>query len=172
MALDHIENHSPSSPMKGVLEAKLVSAPNEEVAALVQELDAYLHGLYPAEQSHGLPLSSIFSERMRFFVLSIDGNVAGCGGVCVESNGEAELKRMYVRPSFRGKGGARFLLSRIRECAKDCGAKTLFLETGQEQVEAIGLYKSFGFQVCEIFGQYKSMDPYTVEKSVFMSMKL
>jgi putative acetyltransferase len=50
-------------------------------------------------------LEAIFQAHIRFFVACLDGMAAGCRGVAL-LDGFAEVKRMYVRPSARGRGVA------------------------------------------------------------------
>ncbi len=143
-----------------------------DIDYLVTELDSYLLSLYPKEQSHGVPIDSLFNDkRVRFFVARLQKDAVGCGGFR-QVGDEFELKRMFVLPKYRKLGIANAILNRISEEAKKCGATVLHLETGNKQSEAIGLYKSFGFQTCDVFGDYKDMSPHRIKCSVFMSMKL
>lgn len=66
----------------------------------------------------------------------------------------AELKRMYVVPSHRGRGYARALLSHLETTAATAGASWLVLETGTMQPEAIALYTATGYVPVPAFGHY------------------
>jgi ribosomal protein S18 acetylase RimI-like enzyme len=70
----------------------------------------------------------------------------------------AELKRMYVRPQFRGLGLARQMLGHLAGYARSHGVRLLRLETGIHQKDAIRLYEGMGFQRIPPFGEYRE-DP-------------
>ncbi len=77
------------------------------------------------------------------------GRPVGCSGIRKIGDGICELKRMYVRPEFRGlKLGRRLALLMISE-AKRIGYEKMRLDTIASMVEAIGLYRSLGFQEIE-----------------------
>jgi ribosomal protein S18 acetylase RimI-like enzyme len=83
-----------------------------------------------------------------------DGVPAGCGGVQLVGGEYAELKRMYVRPVFRGQGLGKLLVERLTAHAVGHGLTVIRLETGIHQEEAIGLYTSLGFERIPPFGPY------------------
>ena len=68
---------------------------------------------------------------------------------------------MFVRPIHRGRGLGKAMLNRLAEYAQSNGAKVLRLETGIYEVEAIGLYESWGFSRRTPFGEYVE-DPLSV----------
>jgi ribosomal protein S18 acetylase RimI-like enzyme len=70
----------------------------------------------------------------------------------------AEIKRMYVRPAFRGLGLGKLMLEHLADHARRRGVHVLRLETGIHQVEAIRLYQRFGFERIRPFGPYRE-DP-------------
>jgi GNAT superfamily N-acetyltransferase len=72
-----------------------------------------------------------------------------------------EVKRMFVRPSFRGKGLGKAMLNHLADYARGRDVGLLRLETGIYEVEAIGLYEGFGFQRRAPFGEYV-VDPNSV----------
>ncbi|MFJ8098416.1 GNAT family N-acetyltransferase [Streptomyces griseofuscus] len=71
------------------------------------------------------------------------------------SDGDAELKRMYVVEEVRGQGLARRMLAALEEDARAAGRLRMVLETGTKQPEAIALYTSSGYTRCPKFGYYR-----------------
>ncbi len=74
------------------------------------------------------------------------------------SDGDAELKRMYVVPGARGRGLARRILAELESDARAAGRTRMVLETGDQQPEAIALYLSSGYTPSEKFGYYRHYD--------------
>jgi len=132
-----------------------------DATALITELDAHLIPMYPPESHHGYSVEKLLQESVAFFVLRHEGAPAGCGGIRLFGTEYAEVKRMYVRPPFRGLGFGKQMLSYLAEYALQQGVEVLRLETGIYQWEAIGLYERFGFQRIPPFGAYK-VDPLSV----------
>ena len=127
---------------------------------LIGELDAYLDPLYPKESQHGYSIEKLVAQRVEFFVLYEHETPAACGGVQFfgDSNqpdeGYGEIKRMYVRPEFRGRGYAKQMLKHLEELATARGFSKVRLETGISQPEAIGLYERNGYYKIPPFGDY------------------
>ncbi|MET8983766.1 GNAT family N-acetyltransferase [Streptomyces sp. NPDC004539] len=71
------------------------------------------------------------------------------------SDGDAELKRMFVVREMRGVGLARRILAALEDDARAAGRTRMVLETGTEQPEAIALYLSSGYEPCPKFGYYR-----------------
>ncbi|WP_416973867.1 GNAT family N-acetyltransferase [Streptomyces sp. 4F14] len=74
------------------------------------------------------------------------------------SDGDAELKRMFVIREMRGVGLARRILAALEEDARAAGRTRMVLETGTEQPEAIALYVSSGYEPCPKFGYYREFE--------------
>ena len=125
---------------------------------LIRELEANLETLYPPESRHGFSVEKLITENVTFFLLRDDGTAAGCGGIKVFGTEYGELKRMYVRPHFRGRGFGKLLLNHLTDHARALGVRMLRLETGIHQREAVALYEHTGFQRIPPFGAYKE-DP-------------
>lgn len=111
-------------------------------------------------------MQSFHELCVAFFITRYEGEPAGCGGLKLFGTGYGEVKRMYVRPAYRGSGLGKAMLNCLAEYARERQVNVLRLETGIYQKEAIGLYERFGFQRRPPFGEYKD-DPLSVyyEKS-------
>lgn len=91
-------------------------------------------------------------------VLRVDGEAVASGALRDASAelgaGTGELKRMYVRPAWRGRGLSRRVLADLEAAAATRGFRRLVLETGVLQPEAIGLYLSAGYRPVPRWGEY------------------
>lgn len=121
---------------------------------LIGELDAELEPLYARESRHGYSVDKLIAEGVAFFVIRRNGAPVGCGGIKVFRTEYAELKRMFVRSAFRGKGLSRLMLDHLSAYATAQGIDVLRLETGIHQAAAIKLYESAGFVRIAPFGDY------------------
>jgi putative acetyltransferase len=158
---------------RAAMELTIELAPHAtaEVAVLVAELEDVLAAEYPPEQRHGLELEAIFQPHIRFFLARMDGVAVGCGGIAL-LDGFAEVKRMYVRASARGRGAAPALLARLEAEALATGRDVVRLETGTRQLAALRFYERCGFQRCGAFGEYAAMAPARTTASVFLEKRI
>ncbi|WP_416234540.1 GNAT family N-acetyltransferase [Lentzea sp. NEAU-D7] len=99
-----------------------------------------------------------FAAPLGYFVIGyLDDVPVACGGWRVndELEGAAEIKRMYVVDSARGKGLSRLVLANLEATAREAGLRRMVLETGLRQPEAIALYTSSGYERIDNFGVYR-----------------
>lgn len=99
-----------------------------------------------------------FAAPLGYFVIGyLDGVPVACGGwrINPELEGSAEIKRMYVVDSVRGKGLSRQILAHLEVTAREAGLRRMVLETGLRQPEAISLYTSSGYERIDNFGVYR-----------------
>jgi GNAT superfamily N-acetyltransferase len=125
-----------------------------DALALIAELEAQLEPLYPRESRHGYSVEKLIAEAVAFFLIRSDGTPAGCGGVKLFGAEYGEVKRMYVRPQYRGLGFGKLMLDHLADYAREHSVGLLRLETGVHQRAAIGLYERVGFRRIPPFGAY------------------
>lgn len=80
----------------------------------------------------------------------LDGQLAGCCALRPLDNADypnaCEMKRLYVRPSFRKSGVGRQLVEAILDCARLAGYDCVLLDTLDEMESARALYQDLGFE--------------------------
>ena len=148
-----------------------VHAPTPEAVALLEELNEALSFGYAPDQRHALSIDQLFQPDVHFFLARADGDAVACGGVAF-LGGFAEVKRMYAKPSMRGKGVAALLLKRLEDEARGAGETILRLETGIHQHEALRFYEKCGFRRRDAFGAYLEKPPHTIATSIFFEKRL
>lgn len=138
-----------------------------EIVALLEDGERYGASLYPAESNHFLSIYELRADNVRFAVARDADGVAIATGALALNDGWAELTRMWVVPTARGKGLSRAVLAELEASARAAGITLLRLETGIANHEALGLYERSGFVRIGPFGEYRP-DPL----SVFMEKRL
>ncbi|MER7988565.1 GNAT family N-acetyltransferase [Streptomyces noursei] len=103
--------------------------------------------------------------RGLYLIAYEDGRPLATGGWRVQDDtaagyatGDAEIKRMFVVPTARGRGLARRILAALESDARAAGRLRMVLETGTEQPEALALYASSGYALVAKFGFYRTYE--------------
>src|ERR1043166_5586832 len=95
-------------------------------------------------------VAGYFEARAGVWLAWVSGEVAGCIALRARGrNGTAEIKRMYVRPAWRGHGIAKSLLQEAERFAAGNGCQWIFLDTTDEMAAAARLYERNGYRRCE-----------------------
>jgi putative acetyltransferase len=146
-----------------------VDPDSPEARRLLELSDAYLMALYPPLSNHLESVESLSQANVRFIGIHVAGELVACGGVKrLEDDGRyGEIKRVFVLPEHRGKGFARIIMQDLETTLRKEGFTVARLETGIEQPEALGMYRSLGYVERSPFGTYLE-DPL----SVFMEKTL
>ena len=100
-------------------------------------------------------------EIKEVVVVYVDGKAAGAGAIREYQYGDidnaTELKRLFVREEFQGKGIGTKLVLELIEWAKELGYRKLILETGELLQESCHVYRKVGFNKMDNYGPYVSM---------------
>lgn len=142
------------------------SSNNIDFALLVAELDLHLTEFYGNEK-HFFEAHNKVDSIKNVIVIYNNNNPVGCGGIKEYSNTEMEIKRMYVKPTYRGQGIASTILKLLENWAIELGYTTTILETMKVKETVINMYAKNGYRIIPNYGQYQQMD-----KSICMSKDL
>lgn len=87
----------------------------------------------------------LLGDRGRMVLATVDRDPAAVGALKPLSHDVAELKRLYVRPGYRGLGLGRRVLDHLVGEAREIGYRSVRLDTADFMTEAHRLYESAGF---------------------------
>lgn len=135
----------------------LTTSEDEAFRELVAELDAELARRDGAEHAFYHQFNGL-AGLDRAVVVYLGGNAVGCGALKVFGRDALEVKRMYTRPEYRGRGVAGLVLGNLEQWAAADGFARCVLETGRRQPEAIALYEKHGFRRIPNFGPYAGVE--------------
>jgi len=102
------------------------------------------------------PLEQFRLPRAAFLVAWHEGEAIGCGAITTLDEGTAHIKRVYVTPGLRGRGFGRLMMKALEAKAVELGYSAMFLETADQQREAIGMYTSLGYERVPCSGRSSS----------------
>jgi ribosomal protein S18 acetylase RimI-like enzyme len=140
-----LPQHQPGHRVEDAHAEPLLSA----VRALLLEYAASLPGIdleYQGfdEEFAGLP-GGYAPPSGALLLASVAGRPAGCVGLHAWEPGVSEMKRLYLRPGFRGQGVGRALVIAVMERARSLGYDRIRLDTLPTMLEAQQLYRRLGF---------------------------
>jgi len=148
-----LENY-PVSPVSPVLKV-LTFSQAESPAQIVQARELFLEyaqslGFSLCFQNFDHELASLPGDYAppdgRLLLAECEGQLAGCVALHKLEAHICEMKRLYLRPQFRGKGRGRALAERIIAEARLTGYQRMRLDTvGPVMKDAVALYRKLGF---------------------------
>jgi len=102
------------------------------------------------EELKGLP-GAYGAHGGALLIASFQTKPAGTIALRQLNDRAGEIKRLYLRPAFRGHGLGRHLLQTVIERAQAMGYEALYADTLPSMAEALSLYASLGFERVEAY---------------------
>ena len=134
-----------------------VDAHDAAVLALFSEHDDFMQDLLGEDRACYTRHTP--AENIEKVWVAYEENVPiGCVAYRAKSDGVGEVKRLFVKSEYRGRGISKALLSELKSCAKAEGCTKLFLDTRITLEPAVSLYRSFGFKITFQQGLYIQME--------------
>lgn len=144
---------------------KRTNSNDKDFQWLVEQLDAYLRII--DGEDHAFYAQYNKTNMLQHALVFYENNIAvGCGALKNYTDETVEIKRMYVLPEYRGKGIAAAILSELEKWAAEIGYRSLILETGKKQEDAIHLYTKCGYTLIPNYGQYENIENSVCMKKV------
>ncbi len=152
-----------------------MSTPHTAQVEFLPLAEAYLDEImdteleaYPEPWSRSMFLEEIRNNRSYFYVMLLEGSLAGYGGFWLVLD-EAHITSVTVVKRFRGQGLGRRLTLHLLEVARRAGARTATLEVRESNRKAQNLYETLGFrQIARRRGYY----PKSGEDALVMLLEL
>lgn len=132
---------------------KIEKANSPAATAMIAALNADLACRYPGSPIFGIDAKH-FETAGGVFAIGYEDEAAVASGALRPWLDAIEVKRMFVRPSHRGRGLAKAMMAFLQDEAKKRGYLRMVLETGSGQPEAIALYRRLGWVEIAPFGPY------------------
>ena len=129
---------------------------NIDFVNLVQSLNDYLKIVDGDDHDFYNQYNNI--DVLNHVVLAYNNETPiGCGAFKAFDKASTEIKRMFTKTEFRGKGVASQILVELETWSKELAFKACVLETGIRQNEAVAFYKKMDYKIISNYGQYKNM---------------
>ena len=139
------------------MQIKLDDLKGPEIAALLEAHMATMRAASPPESVHALDLNRLRAPQITFWAVWDGADLLGCGALKQLDADHGEIKSMHTAARHRRRGVAARLLTHIIAEARSRDFRRLSLETGSMAAFAPArqFYESFGFALCEPFGDYR-----------------
>ncbi len=133
------------------------AADHKDFVALVRRLDADLAERDGSDHSFYAQFNTLGAIK-HAIVAYENTRPVGCGAMKQFDPRTMEIKRMYTRPTHRGKGVAAKVLAALEQWASELSCEKCILETGLRQPEAIALYTNNGYSPIPNYGPYAGVE--------------
>jgi GNAT superfamily N-acetyltransferase len=139
-----------------MIKLQRTTSDNEDFRLLISELDKELRSRYQEKQAI-YDQYNIIENNPNVVIAYREEMPIGCGCFKKFDDRSVEIKRMFVRPEYRGQKIAASILQQLENWAMELNISGAVLETGIKQPDAIHLYRKSGYIVVENYGPYKGL---------------
>ena len=109
----------------------------------------------------------ILNENSQYIVAKENNNIVGFAGILIILD-EANITNIVTRKTYRNKGIGKLLLKKLIEFSRNLNLKSMTLEVNEQNIPAINLYKSFGFENAGLRKKYYNNE----QNAIIMTKKL
>ena len=123
-------------------------------------MSVFVETTYPEDAENGIVPTTTdeLADQGLLVIARVDGAPAGSGALMahdpVDGQRSMEVKRMMVRPQFRGRGIAKRVLDKLEYLARERSTEKLVLMCGPRQPEALRLYETCGYSQRSAYGKH------------------
>ncbi|MBO0423164.1 GNAT family N-acetyltransferase [Enterococcus plantarum] len=140
------------------LKIKQVKTTNPDLLSLIQELNNFFDEEWGKEVAQRYQNHHNLAEMSYAVVAYDDGKAVGCGCWKLLDKQTPEIKRMYVKQTYRGNGTAEKIIQALERDMLEKGYQQAVLETGKEMVGAIRFYERHGYRIVSNYGEFVEDD--------------
>ena len=131
---------------------------NSDFILLCHELDEFLNQVAGGEENRIEYIRYNKLDDTYEAIVVYDKDIpAGCASFKKYNDECAEIKRVFIRKEYRGRGISNKLMELIETNAKNKGYCCIVLESGEPLAAAMALYRKRGYEIIPNYGQYKNM---------------
>ena len=131
---------------------------NSDFIELCHSLDNFLNELVGGEENRSeyIPYNQL--DDIHDVIVAYDNDIpVGIASFKKYDDECAEVKRVFIKQEYRGRGTSNKLMELLEKVAREKGYHYLILESGEPLVAAMALYRKMGYKVIPNYGQYKDM---------------
>lgn len=142
--------------LRGGSAARLWALPYDDLVAqdLVERVQQEYLARYGGRDEAVVGPAEFLPPRGLFLAAEVDGEPVGSGAWRAMGAGVAEIKRVYVTPKLRRRGLAQLIVDVLERSAAESGCRSVVLNSGAEQPEALRLYEQLGYGPVTPYGVY------------------
>ena len=131
---------------------------NTDFIELCHDLDDFLNEIVGGEENRSeyIPYNQL--DDIHNVIVVYDNDIPiGCAAFEEYDAECAEVKRVFIKADYRGRGISKKLMELLEESAREQSYHYLILESGEPLVAAMSLYRKIGYKVILNYGQYEDM---------------
>ena len=126
------------------MKIKITDTRDKDFLAMCGELNSHLNSAVSGREKIYNTMESL--DNIFYVALAVEkGVIAGMAALAKIDNDTAEIRTVFVKPLYRGKGIAKELCKHLETVAKKKGFKTMILDTWEQLSNAVKLYEKLGY---------------------------